>query len=280
MFREQFAFIGRSILAAGIMGSAALAQIQYPSGTESFESMNIGDDVFSLGWPVVNDSPVPTDFTVRAVQTPTPPLGINSTRALRVLDVDGGNVQNRFYSPFVVAPSEQNYVWTFYVRLQATPPGGGASKPRFTIQHDNGGFANAWGIEFRDTGAHLIVTGIGGTAASTPLYPLASPTGLNQWVRIDLSVNFTSNTVNALVNGSSPASLPINLTGDKKVFRFCYRGEGTGNVADMLLDDVSVLVGATGAVPAASTWGLIVTALLLLAVGTAAFHRSHRVITA
>jgi hypothetical protein len=280
MFRIPIALFGTAFIAAVLTDSVVRAQIQYPSGTEDFESMAIGDDVLMLGWPFINESLTQSDFTVRAVQTPTPPLGINSTRAVRILDVDAGNVQNRFYSPSIIAPSDQDYVWTFLVRLQATPPGAGASKPRFTIQHDSGGFANAWGIEFSDTGAHLIVTGIGGTAASTPLYSLASPTGLNQWVRIDLSVNFTSNTVSALVNGASPATLPINLTGDKKFFRFCYRGEGTGNVADMLLDHVSVNVGGTGAVPATSTWGLIVTALLLLATGTIAFNRRRAFVTA
>lgn len=246
------------------MAVGAHAEVAYPSGTQDFESMAVGDSVDSLGWIIVNGSAPPTNFQIRAADDV---LGVTgprdgSTRWLRAVDTDGGPVQNRFYSPTIQTPQVLSYVWTYYVNLEATPPGGADTKPKIVVQHLNGAFANAWGIEFTDTGANLIVTGIGGPAASTPLYPLAAPTGVGDWVKIQLAVDFDSNQVLASANGGPLASLPISLTGDKTTFRFCYRGEGPGNVATMLIDDVSLRVQEP--VPATTGWGMAVLASLLV----------------
>jgi hypothetical protein len=84
--------------------------------------------------------------------------------------------------------------------------------------------------------------------------------------------------VSARVNDGPPVSLPISLTGDKEVFRFCYRGEGAGNQGVMLVDDVSVAVGAAQVIPTTSQWGLAIMAILLL-VG-AKLHRRRLAPTA
>jgi hypothetical protein len=263
------------------LGSTVRADVGYPAGTQDFETMNVGDDVNTVGdWFTVNTSVPPDLYTVLAADDVlgTPTTRGSSTRWLRVTDQDAGNVQNRFYSGNVISPAVENYTWTFYINLETIPPGAGATKPKLTIQHmDNATalFANAWGIEFTSTGANLTVLGIGGTASSTPLYSLASPTGIGDWVKLTLKVNFTANVVSAQFNDGGNVSLPINLvaTGDKKVFRFCYRGEGTGNAQTMLVDDVSVAVGVP--VPAASEWGLVVLSLIGLTAGTILFGRSR-----
>lgn len=260
----------RGTLFAAIIGSlvhiqGVRAEVGYPSGTQNFESMAVGNSVDTLaGWVVVNSSAPANLFTVQGANTGGGRAGSGSTRWLKVNDTDAGAVQNRFYSPGVIAPVTEDYTWTFFAKLQSTPPGAGAAKPRFTIQHRNGAYANAWGIEFTSTGANLIVTGIGGPAASTPFYALTGSTGVGRWVKIRLRTEFSTNTVYASVNERPEVSLPISLTGDPKDFRFCYRGEDTGNAVQMLLDDVSVGVGEAQAVPTVSAWGLLVLALVLI----------------
>lgn len=255
------------LIVSGLMVVPSRAEIEYPSGTENFESFPVGTPASSIpDWVVVNDTPATATFTVaNDVNGIVTPHGA-STHWLRVDDTEGGNVQNRFYSSVVIADVDPvSYSWVFHVNHEIAPPGGAAVKPKLTIQHtDTPGFTNSWGIEFTAAGANLIVLGNGGPAASTPLYSLASPTGLGDWIRIELQVDFTTSQVSANVNGGSFVSLPISLaaTADKKVQRFCYRGEGTGNVNRMLVDDVAVGVMPPPAVPAVSTWGLSVMLLV------------------
>lgn len=166
-------------------------RLRFPGATQTFEDMPLGDEVFAIdGWPVV-DTSEPGLFSVRAVNdvlgVAAPRPGSNSTRWLRIRDRDGADEQNRFYTNPVSTPGGQNYRWTFYVNLEQTPPGGDDAKPRFTIQHADTDFANAWGIQFTDQGADLVVTGIGGPDASAPLYPLSGSTDIGQWVKVELA---------------------------------------------------------------------------------------------
>lgn len=223
-----------ALLTIGLATRHATAQLAYPSGVEDFEALLVGDSVISLGWIIVNTSPVPDDFTVTGF---TP--GFVSDRAVRVVDGDSGDVQNRFYSPSLQAPVESNYAWSLYVNFETPPPGGAAIKPRVTIQHFGVGFANSWGIEFADDGMRLIVTGNGGPAGSVLL---SGPPVLGTWHLVELSVDFGADTVTAAIDSGAPASLPIDLTGDPTLFRFCYRGEGIGNVATLLVDRISVVI--------------------------------------
>lgn len=273
----------RFVLLAAILiiaTASARADVEYPTGVQDFEALPVGTgiDAGLPPWFTVNTSTPPSLYTVvgaNDVLGSQTPRG-SSTRWLRISDTDAGNVQNRFYSGTIVAPQTRNYAWTYWVNLEALPPGGANVKPKLVIQHnDSAGFANAWGVEFTATGANLTVLGIGGVAASTPLFPISSPTGIGDWVKIRLAVIFDNNTVSASVNDGPSVSLPINLsaTADKRVFRFCYRGEGTGNSNAMLVDDVSFEV--TEPIPAASTWALIVMTLLIANAGVLLAYRSR-----
>jgi hypothetical protein len=256
-----------------IAAAITYAEVGYPSGSQDYETMALGQNVSDLGWEVVNTSAPLSLFTVQGSNQVggSPTVHGSSTRWLKIVDTDGANVQNRFYSPPVNGPDVAAYEWTYYVNLEITPPGGAAVKPKLTIQHfDNNAaaFGNVWGVEFTSTGANLIVLGNGGTAASTPFYPLSGATAVGQWVKVSMKVNFTLDTVEARANDGPPVSLPINLAAnaDPLLFRLCYRGEGTGNVMTMLLDDVSVNV--IQFVPTMGEWGAMVLALLVLSAGT------------
>lgn len=225
-----------------------------PGGLDDFESLLLGDTVEGMiNYAFVNTSTTTGIYTVRTVNDVLgvvgPRPGSTSTQWLRIRDQDSGNLQNRWYTQPLSTGGDFDYTWTFFINIEETPPSGAAGKPRLVVQHLDGSFQNAWGVEFANTGASLVVTGIGGTAASTPLYALSGPTAIGQWVRLDLSVDFTGNTVSAAFNSGTPVSLPINLSGtaDKSQFRFCYRGEGTGNINTMLIDDISVAVTVVGA---------------------------------
>ncbi|HWL93531.1 MAG TPA: PQQ-dependent sugar dehydrogenase [Phycisphaerae bacterium] len=219
-----------------------------PGGTDNFETMLLGDTIDAMnGYVFVNTSTTPGIYTVRCVSdvrgVNTPPPGLGSTQWLRIRDQDAGAVQNRFYTVPIGTGGDLDYSWIFYVNLEETPPTpAAANRPKLVVQHLDGTFQNAWGIEFASTGASLIVLPIGGTPASMALYPLSGATALGQWVKIDLSVDFTANTVSAAFNDGTPVSLPISLspTGDKSQFRFCYRGEGADNINTMLLDHVTL----------------------------------------
>ena len=121
-----------------VLSLSARADVQFPVGVQDFEAMPLGAGIDTLvPWFNVNTSLPPELFTVVAsndVLGNVTPRGA-STRWLRVTDSDAGNVQNRFYSGNVVAPDTRDYIWTFFVNLESTPPSGSATKPKLTIQH-------------------------------------------------------------------------------------------------------------------------------------------------
>lgn len=221
----------------GSVDYTVVSPADFPAFFEDFETLAVGDSVDLLGWPIVSNSVNQADFTVTATDQIAPPQASSSTRSIRIADVDGSNAQNRFYSPTINSPSAISYTWRFLVNLETAPPGGSASKPRYTIQHSDNGFANAWGIELSDTSTDLIVTGIGGTAASVSL---GAALPLNVWTELRIRADFQTQTVTGWMGSAPGASLPIALTGAADVFRLCYRGEGVGNVMTSYLDDVQV----------------------------------------
>lgn len=209
--------------------------IAWPAGTQDFENMTVGDEFAALTSWVFVDLGGTGDYTIRCVGQGGAP---GSTRCLKVHDTDDVD-QNRAYTATVSAPSDPAaYRWTFYVNVLESV-GASATFPRVTIQHlDNvAQFANAWGIEFRNDGVHLMVTGIGGTAASSLVR--AAPYA-NEWLKLDLQVDFALDIVSLRVDDSASTELPVSLQvgADKAELRWCYRGEGAGNVATMLIDDI------------------------------------------
>lgn len=252
-------------------GSSSGTAFSWPGATEDFEGMSLGDTAAALtGWVVV-DSSLPGVFTIRSAADTyggggTAPSG--SARWLRINDSDGGNVQNRFYSPTVVAPAAPvSYAWTWYVNLEEPLAAGAANYPRMVIQHIDGGFVNAWGVEFTDSAINLVV--IAPAGAATPSTTPAEVALTNQWVKLTLTVNFATAQVALSVNNQVPVTAAIapGATLDRSQFRFCFRGEGTDNSCKLLLDDVS-FTGTAGAAPsiAVTSNGVPVSAAQILTV--------------
>lgn len=236
-------------------GSPVSTTFTWPSGAQNFETMGLGDGASSLvGWTVV-DSSAPNVFTIRGAADTYSATGIGSagsTRWLRFNDADAGNVQNRFYTPTVTAPAAPaNYTWTWYVNFEEAIAPGATVFPRMVIQHVDGGFSNAWGVEFTNTAINLVV--ISPSGAATPSTTPVDAAMFKQWVKLALTVNFTANTVALSVNNQVPVSATIapSASLDKTQFRWCFRGEGTGNACKVLVDDIS-FTGSAGVAPTIS----------------------------
>lgn len=213
-------------------------------GIQDFENVSLGDTIEAIAdWFIIDSSAIEGQFTARAVHDVNgsiTPRG-TSSRWIRIRDQDASDVQNRFYGGEIVASAFESYTWSFFINIEETPPAPGASNfPRLLIQHNDGGgnFVNTWGVELLSTGGFLVGPGL----VPQPLFPLSGATGLLNWIRIDFTVNFTASTISASVNSievvtDAPISLPdVSQTN----FRFCYRGEGKGNTASILLDDLGL----------------------------------------
>ena len=181
------------------------SSMAFPAGQQDFESLLLGDPITVIeNWPVVDSSPAGA-FTVRAVSDvlgDTIPRG-TSTQWLRIHDGDAGDVENRFYGPTINAAVESNYSWRFFVAPEQAPPASGDNFPRYTIQHATTGFANAWGIEYRNDGIYLVVVGVGGVPAEALITTSTYPDDLGVWQDITLSVDFEAATVSAVIDDLS-----------------------------------------------------------------------------
>ena len=215
--------------------------IVVPSGFANFENAELGDtwEAF-IDWPFVDGGTVAGDFDVRVIgdvdgsTTNVPVAG--STQWMRVRDQDAV-AANRFYTEFLNSGGPQSYELRCFVNPLELPPASAASKPRLTVQHrrtDNS-IATMWGVELDATGASLVVLSAGGTPSTTPIGSL--PSGV--WTEFVLAIDFDDLTATATV-GANSVSAPIlpEATVDPAQPRFCYRGEGAGNVATLLLDEL------------------------------------------
>jgi hypothetical protein len=217
-------------------------QIVWPSGTQTFQDMTDGDDATRItDWAIVTGGP---SFTVQAQSGPARP-GSSSTRWLHVLDSDAAG-SNRFYSAYATAPTTPTgYSWTMYVNLESTPPTSGSTRPKLAVQHQRsvGGPLTMWGIELRDTGAYLVTLDAAeAVIAEELLYTLSGETAVGEWVRLDITVDFDQNRIFAAYNDNPSVSLPFAIAPNMlaNMFRFCYRGNGTGNVMQLKFDDLTL----------------------------------------
>jgi hypothetical protein len=108
-----------------------------------------------------------------------------------------------------------------------------------TVQHKQGNdFVDAWGIRFTDERAELVIFDAGGPPALASLYTYGNEYEIGQWVRFTLRADWMNDQAMVTVNGGSPTILPIDLTGDQRVFRFSY--DGKNGTAVILLDDLKL----------------------------------------
>jgi hypothetical protein len=219
--------------------------LYFPAGTQDFEAVLLGDEVFAItDWKIHDDSVIPGIFTARVVDDvkgTVDPRG-ESTRWLRIRDQNDADLRNEVVSPMIAAPYEPDYQWTFWVNLEEEPRGD-REYPAMMVQHaavQSGAVRPVWGIEFRAGGWYLVVTELGGIAAAVEL-DMPAPR-LGSWYCIQLVADFQLDGVRVLIDGSTAGQSPINLHNDVNphMYRLAYDGDGRGNTATLLLDDVSV----------------------------------------
>ncbi|MFK7739375.1 MAG: hypothetical protein AB8H80_03555 [Planctomycetota bacterium] len=230
-----------------VVGAVA-SELAVPVGKETYNSMALGYEVEAItGWSIVNNNPTKGRFNIHAVAdvygSPTPLPTPGADKWLRVRDQDGGNYQNRFYSPWQSTGSYVlPYELSFYINVQELPSPSAQTLPRIVVQHRTPtGVTNAWGIELSTAGAELAVFADGGPAAKAYI----SPTSYGTWRNVRLYVDQSTWTISAYVDGTWAGSLPIAPASyvDLTELRFCYRGEGVGNVATMMIDDCKFAFG-------------------------------------
>lgn len=217
-------------------------KLVFPYGVQSFErkeNVKIGDSAQILpGWTIdtANVSAVVAE-NPNGISRP----GTNSRRWLSVQD-NGALVNQGVHSPAIEAPAPWNYAWTFAIQVE-TAPVSGDDNPVLAIQHaTNSGFQDAWGVRLTPAGAELFMTGVFGTPAIAPLFAFEGLTGIGQWIEVRVEASLAKDTLRATVNGVEVAMLRTRTPGSTNVMRqrFSYHGNGAGNVASLLLDDVGV----------------------------------------
>lgn len=216
-------------------------KLVFPYGVQKFEQMNAGESVTKIpGWQLFG-APAALEALIAKDGAGFPRGGSQSRRWMCVED-HGASLGDGFFTPPIVAPDPWDYAWTFDVRVDAAPVGA-TYWPVLAIQHDGStGFQDAWGVQITNTGTNLFVTNTWATFDFTPLYTFSGATGIGQWVHLRIVASLEDNRLEAFVNGVSAASLPMNPkpTTDVTRQRFAYHGEGPGNTATVLLDDVGV----------------------------------------
>lgn len=217
---------------------------QGPNASQSFETGPLGDQVSALsGWSMSGGN---RRFNVRFVNNVNGTAGVRpgstSSKWLRIRDTDPDSDDNSFASPPVALDAIQSgYTFSFYVNQEVAPTATGV-QPTLTIQNDDGsgGWADAWGIRFRNDGIDAAVLDGGGFPNSASLTYLTAPTGIGQWVRIDLQLDLANGQLSASATGAAPVQMPISPGGNPLRLRLAYQGGGAGNTQDVLLDDLSL----------------------------------------
>ncbi len=220
------------------------SELSFPSGVQTFEDVFLGDEVEAIaGWSKDDDSPSPGMFTVRCVNDVQGNIvnNLGSSRWLRIHDQNDADEENSFSTSAMVASAPLNYEFSFFVNVEAM---GGGAAPRLMVQHHDGSdFADAWGLEFSGGGGNVVVTDMGGFDLSVGVFSLIAPTGLGDWIQVNLGVSFETSTLQVAINGGTPIALPINLDSgaDKQNLRLRFDGSGSGNSSTVLIDDLTVI---------------------------------------
>lgn len=217
-----------------------------PVGSASFENVPLGDSAAALlNWVIVDTGAPNGDYDIRAIGDVNGVVGggavPGSTRWLRLRDQDDAAVQNRFYANFLnTGGVTLPYRLEFWINPLELPAPSAGTRPRIIIQHGStAGVQNMWGIEMDTSGAKFLVLAAGGPVATLPLGGFA----LGQWHNVVFTV--TPTTFAIALDGAPAVSAPIapGPTIDLGNLRFCYRGEGAGNAATVLIDQVSFRFG-------------------------------------
>jgi len=217
--------------------------LRFPYGTQKFEYMKAGDPITMVpGWEITGTGSV--SATIAAASSSTPSFSSRSRRWVQV-DDQGAMAGDGFRTPPITSPDPWDYSWSFQLRVDAPPTPG--SYPVLGVQHDtSSGYQDAWGIQLTETGANLFVTNIWGTPDTAPLFTFGSGAEVGQWIQVRMSASLETNRLEAWVNGVKVARLGMRPKATTVVERqrFSYHGQGVGNVAVLVLDDINVAFGS------------------------------------
>lgn len=249
----------------GIMGStinfsAAASPLVWNGGTESFENALTNASVSDAiaGW-VIADAATPSQYSAEITTTPSGHANQapGSTRWLTVTDTeDSAAVNGRVYSNSIMAVGGAGrYVFSTRIDAQSI---GAAAAVLVVSQHDDAGtFKNAAGLEITGTGVNAIILGAdaggvgkAGATVRSLLYNFADAGGFGQnaWVPVQFDLNFDAGTLSASATGTNGTTnkstqisgLAMQGTANKDLFRFCLRGNGTGNTSVISYDNLAL----------------------------------------
>jgi len=217
----------------------------FPYGVQSFEgreNIKVGQDIQTLpGWQIQDGSGMLSAVVAENPNGFSRP-GTKSRRWLAVEDLGATGAQS-ITSPPINAPEPWNYSWKFSIQVENAPVSG-SDLPVLAIQHagQGGSFSDAWGVRLTPIGAELYVTDTFGEPAVAPLFDFQGTTDVGQWIDIRVVTSLSRDTLRAFVNGTEVAMLRLRAPASTNLARqrFSYHGDGAGNLASLLLDDVGV----------------------------------------
>ncbi|MBX7244220.1 MAG: hypothetical protein K1X53_01905 [Candidatus Sumerlaeaceae bacterium] len=260
----------------GIVFTAADSNLLWPNGSENFENAVIGTQVNSAitSWSVVAGS-VPANYTPLIASTPAghPNQAAGSTRWLTVTDTDNSAAANgRTYTNSIIVPGAgtvSKYNFNFRMDVQSV----GTTGPLLISQHINGSstYVNVAGLEVTSVGLGLIIVGTddggagkAGASTRTTLYNFADSGGFGQnaWIPVQYEIDLAggllkgtaTGTDNVTVKNAQISGLALQSV-NAKDFRFCIRGNGSGNVSTISFDNI-VLQGTETPPSGVTDWGI------------------------
>jgi hypothetical protein len=233
---------GTSVDEAGLRDTT---QLRFPNGIQGFEALPLGSPVETIaGWRL--RTLAPHLYSARVVDDV---LGVQGGggRWLRVADTSASEWRAGLRTNAVQPPDERNYAWTMRLAIEELA-GAGPSRPTLMSQHlGQDGYRDVFGAELAADGLYLVVRAHGGDPRRARLCTWDGATAFGQWIELELAVDFDGGFVTGRVNDDAPVRLPLalergTLAGD---FMLVHHGEGLGNAATFLLDDLGIAFGAS-----------------------------------
>jgi hypothetical protein len=217
----------------------------FPYGTQTFEGLRRDTSITETDqWEQFGAPGSLLGMVTRDGVQGLPRPGTNSRTWLHIQD-NGATAGDELCSRPIQAPQPWDYSWSLALKVERTPVGGG-DWPMLASQHDgNGGFHDAWGIVFTDTGAELHLTSAFGVADSLTLFSYTDM-GVASWVDLRVLASFETNRLEAFVNGFSVGYLGMNPGPGENLsrLRLAYHGQGAGAITEVLIDDVVLAFGS------------------------------------
>lgn len=218
-------------------------KLRFPYGVQSFEGrefLKVGSPVTTIpGWQVAGTSGMVSAVIAENLGQARP--GTKSKNWLAIDDL-GAGLSDGVVTPVLQAPAPWNYSWTFGLQVVSAPTPG-SDMPVLAIQHHQGStFADAWGVRITSSGAELFMTSAWGVESTASLFTFSGPTDIGQWIDLRVVASLSTQKLTAFVDGTEVAKLRIRPSEQTDVtrLRFSYHGDGAGNNASILLDDVGV----------------------------------------